>query len=529
MDALLWFIVPALVLCIVPIGFVSGDGIAHSVAFARGTWTWNPNHLLLEPVGSWWQSVTARLDAARPAPDRLKWLSIICGAAALGIFRWRVAGPLAPGRLEANLATAWVALGSAFSRLWISDEIHMLQMPFLAGLAALVVAYVARPSWTLAVFAGLVGGAAALAYISNILSPLAIAGIVGIRYAVRRETGRVVQIVAGLGLVAVLTTLAGLMAAWSMVGPREVGPVSWILSYGGAASPGLLAAGYGADLSVRAISVSAARAVYGSLSSIVDLAPVVEAIRDGKALTPATLAPVAGCLAGVLVLVLALRDSLAAQGPGAPEAKRIAPLLAAGIGIAVFTFAIYWNNSDDQFYFQLGIAMGALLTGIRLRGRRFAAILALILLALGWNALDMVKNRVVYPRGERVALLERALAGADLVIYPGYDEVDQLLFFVDGPDRTRRLSVTSLADRYPAPEGLDTLAARIRKTLEGGGRVDIVSIYDVPPRQNPWKALAEAGYSPDRVIAALAAFPVEPSSRSVGPFTIRSIAPVSTR
>ncbi|HEX7090797.1 MAG TPA: hypothetical protein VF192_11725 [Longimicrobiales bacterium] len=512
-----------------PIGFVSGDGLAHSATFTRGTWTWNPNHLLLEPVGSWWQAVTAGLGSARPAPDRLKWLSIVCGAAALGIFRWRVAGPLAPGRLEANLATAWVALGSAFSRLWISDEIHMLQMPFLAGVAALVVAYVARPSWMLAVFAGLVGGAAALAYISNILIPLAIAGVIGMRYALRREVRRVVQIAAGLGLGAVLTALAGLIAAWAVVGPSEVGPVSWITSYGGDASPGLLAAGYGADLSVRAITVSTARAVYGSLSSIVDLAPVVEAIRDGRTLTPASLAPLAFCLAGVLVLVLALRDSLVAPDPDAPGTRGIAPLLAAGIGIAVFTFAVYWNNSDDQFYFQLGIAMGALLTGIRLRGRRLAAILALVLLTLGWNALDMVKNRVLYPRAERVALLEHALAGADLVIYPGYDEVDQLLFFVDGPDRTRRLSVTSLADRYPAPEGLDTLAARIRQALEGGGRVDIVSIYDVPPKQNPWKALAAAGYGPDRVIAALAAFPVEPSSRSVGTFTIRSIAARSPR
>src|SRR5690606_27828638 len=120
LDALLWLVVPVALLCVVPIGFVSGDGLAQSAAYARGTWAWNPNHLLLEPVGSWWQGVTAWLGSARPGPDRLKWLSIMAGGATLGIFRWRIAGPLSESRLKANLATLWVALASAFSRLWIS-------------------------------------------------------------------------------------------------------------------------------------------------------------------------------------------------------------------------------------------------------------------------------------------------------------------------------------------------------------------------------------------------------------------------
>src|SRR5690606_28653395 len=147
----------------------------------------------------------------------------------------------------------------------------------------------------------------------------------------------------------------------------DVGLVAWIVSYGGG-SPGLLAAGYGVGPSLESLAVSGARAAYGGLSSIVDLAPTVEAIRDGSPLSPPVLAPAAFCLAGALVLGLAFRASFASREQGTSQAAAVAHTLALGIGVAVLAFAVYWNNSDDQFYFQLTIAPGALLTGVRMDG-----------------------------------------------------------------------------------------------------------------------------------------------------------------
>lgn len=42
LDALLWFVIPVLVLFAIPIGFVSNDGLGHSRQFAAGTWQLNP-------------------------------------------------------------------------------------------------------------------------------------------------------------------------------------------------------------------------------------------------------------------------------------------------------------------------------------------------------------------------------------------------------------------------------------------------------------------------------------------------------
>src|ERR1043165_528087 len=55
-DALLWLVLPVAVLFTIPIGFVSNDGLGHSLGFASGSWRLNPNHLLFQPLGAWWQS-----------------------------------------------------------------------------------------------------------------------------------------------------------------------------------------------------------------------------------------------------------------------------------------------------------------------------------------------------------------------------------------------------------------------------------------------------------------------------------------
>ena len=65
-------LLPAILLCTIPIGFVSNDGLGHSLAETR----WAANH-----------------------------------------------------------ATAWLAFSSAFLRLWVSDESHMIQMPFVVAIA----------------------------------------------------------------------------------------------------------------------------------------------------------------------------------------------------------------------------------------------------------------------------------------------------------------------------------------------------------------------------------------------------------
>ncbi|MEX2284963.1 MAG: hypothetical protein WEE89_20920 [Gemmatimonadota bacterium] len=509
-----------MILSLVPIGFVSGDGIAQSAAYARGGWHWNPNHLLLEPLGAWWQGTMTRIGLQRQQPDQLKVLSIVAGAATIGIFRFGVAARVATGRLAANYATAWVALASGFSRLWISDETHMAQMPALALFATSFIAYMRSPSLLRAVAIGVFAGLSSLFFISNVLVAVCAASFVSVWHFYAAEPKRAVQFFAGVAIGTMATAGLCLIAASTVVASDQ-GLLSWLTSYSGGGDSRVTGV-YGADLTVRGLAVSAARAVYGSSSSVVDISPVVEIVRDDLAWSARAVTNVAAYLAAALALLVA---SIAAwQNRRSPPA-RTALLLVVSWVVATLAFAVFWNNSDDQFFFQLALPLGTLIASAHHYAspsrRRLLASLAL--LPLAFNAFAMAAL-IRYPRQERVAMLERALDGAGLVVYPGMDELHQLFFFMkdDAPDR--RLAITSLAAQRPAA-GLLQLEDRVRSTLSKGQRVDVIEVFDVPRNRNPWKFLRDLGYTQDNVSAIIHRFPVATTSSKVGPFSVRSIPP----
>ncbi len=217
-DSLLWLLAAAAVLFLVPIGFVSNDGLGHSRDFAAGSWHLDPNHLLFEPLGAWWQNAWMRHGYGGDPVDALKRLSALAGALAAGLFRWGVAPRLAGTRWEANHATAWLAFSSAFLRLWVSDETHMIQMPFVVALAWLALVYQARPSFGRGLALGAAAGLAALTFISNLLIGAAVTLLLIGWQLRRRELRRAATTAGAVGLGTALAAGLPLLSAWLCTG-----------------------------------------------------------------------------------------------------------------------------------------------------------------------------------------------------------------------------------------------------------------------------------------------------------------------
>lgn len=483
-DAFCWAFLSALVLLLLPVGHVSPDGLGQSHYLAAGFSRWNPNHLLVEPLGAWWMSL-ADADSRAEQVDHLRRLSILAGSLAAGLFRFGVARRLAPGRLAANQATAWLAASSAFARLWVMDEAYMVQMPAVVGAAWLALRYLERPSLPRALAAGASVTLAAAFFIENLLLGPALA--VALWKRPRHAAGVLVGQLAAAPLFA---------AAW-VASKSPHGFLDWMTRYGGGSVPSRVEAAYG----MTDLFESLARALYGAACALVDLAPLVAAFRDQQmdlTVPLRTAAFIAACCA-----LLFARD-------------RSALLLAGVWAAAVLAFGIWWNNSDDQFYVQLAVAFGML--GARLRGK--AAALGLI--ALLWNVVDVGYRRVLYPRQERLATIERELGDAGLVVYPGFDEMEALLAL---EPVAPAVSLTSYSVRLPAEEGLQNLSATIRDTLRGGRSVAVVDTVDVSPDHPPWKFLRRMGYDQAKVIDTVGAFGLERSPERIGPFTVRWIRP----
>jgi hypothetical protein len=483
-DALCWSFLSALVLLLLPIGHVSPDGLGQSHNLSAGFSRWNPNHLFVEPLGAWWMSL-ADVDSREEAVDHLRRLSILAGSLAAGFFRFGVASRLspsgAPSRLAANHATAWLAFSSAFARLWVMDEVYMVQMPAVVGVAWLTLRYLERPSLPRSLAAGASATLAAAFFIENLLLGPALA------LALWKKPKHAAGVL--LGQLAAMPVFA---AAW-MASDTSHGFLDWMTRYGGGSVPSRVEAAYG----MTDLLESMGRALYGSACALVDLAPLVAAFRDQMDLTVPLRATafLAACCA-----------LLFARGRSA--------LLLAGIwAAAVLAFGIYWNNSDDQFYVQLAVAFGAL--GARLRGK--AVVLGMI--ALLWNVMDVGYRRVFYPRQERLATVEKELGEAGLVVFPGFDEMDMLLALAPVAPA---VSITDYAARFPPEEGLKNLSSTIHDMLREGRPVAVVDIMDVSPSRPPWKFLQRMGYDHARVVDALDSFALERSER-VGPFTVRWI------
>ena len=555
LDAGLWFAFCVLALFAIPVGFVSNDGLGHSRSFASGEWPLNPNHLLFEPLGAGWQSLWARLAPGRAGVDALKLLSALAGAAAVALFRLRVV-PLVPllvekggrsGRIEqlepdgsrwrANYATAWVGLSSAFLRLWVSDEIHMIQMPFVIGLAGEALRLLAVPSWRGGLRAGVAAGLATLAFISNALLAVSLAlSIVLFRPAAggRRPAHLAV---AGLAVAALLVTLpVFLFAAGRAVGERGAvagtgGTLAW-LSHGRLGGDGALArgeSGYGLELGPRGLGEALLRAGYGAASALVDLQPLAAAVRDRERPTWAAILGGLACLAGAAVMLRGVVCCL--------EARSSSPLRRVGLlafvwGLPILGFGVLWNNSDDQFYFQLAPIFGLLAAISVPSTSRRKLWLLLGLGALFFNLADVTARRILYPRAERIAELSAATDGACLVVVPGFDEAELVLRLAPQVAAPPRLSIVDLATRWPPEEGLARLERRISDCIRSGrsghgghdaGRVVFVDLFDTPPARNPWKYLRRLGYSHGEVLSRLE--PVARASPTVptGPFLLRSI------
>jgi hypothetical protein len=499
-DAARWGVVAALLLVLVPVGWVSPDGL-HQADLARsGSWRPNPNHLLNEPLNAAWLAITDRWAPAALPVDRLRRLSGLWAALAIAAFRRLLAPRLASSRGAANYATAWFAGCAVFAILALSAETYVLQLPVLVVAAALLLRLQERVRPRDALALGATLGLAALCFVSLALLLLS-ALCLGFAHpgdgarAVRRRS---LEVVAGF----VLVTLPSFWLVWRTAGGG--GFLSWLGGYGGAPELGRLAAAYGLH-DASAIGGAALRALYGAVKSVVDLVRAVAQWRDeGLRAWPMLRAAVAA---------LALWSLAGGRGRGEP---RNAWTLIAFVVPPTLLFGLLWNNSDEQFYAPLAIAVGALAAQCGARSR--AAVLAGAL-ALIWNAVDLTARIVLYPRAERLAALAQLTAGSDLVIYPGYDELQALLRL--DPPAARVVSLTGIATVLPPASGLERLRQDAQAVVARGGKVLVLDIYDRPPLAPPWKFLRSLDYDPPAVRAALADLPYAGPARRSGPWTVR--------
>lgn len=518
-DTAAWLLGAGVLVALLPVGWVPGDTLVHANRFAYGGWWVNPNHLLMEPVAVLLYGAAEALGVGATPPDRLMFVSAWVGAASLGLYRALLAPALTDSRIRRNVSTLVFAGGWTFLAIWVSGKPHLLQLPFLVLAAWTTLRYIQSPSRGRALAAGLAYGFASLAFAS--------AAVLGGATALALLAWRVVRVgfataldeTAVLLLSATAVGLLGAAVGWAVVGPEQ-DLLAWVTSYGGQVDV-FENPFYGVEtLSLRGLAAPLVRSLYGSVRAAVDLSPLVAFVRG----RPVSTFVVAGSVGAGLLAAWLCGWRLFVGALGGDSRSRTSAIVTVAWLTGTILFGTFFNTAENHFYVQLAVPLAMLAAAPTLpsaTGRRVWWAGAILVLA--WNVGYVTETRVLYPRQERLAELERGVRGGDLVVYPGHDETNTLLVLL--PDTLYRegLSLITMSRSHGPKRGLEALADSVCQSLRQGGSVRVVGVFDAHPDQRPWRQLRRRGFGRDRVVTALDRFRVTRVGGEPGVFGIREL------
>jgi hypothetical protein len=503
----------------------SGDGQVYARHYDAGELVFNPNHLLMDPVGYFW--CAALSPSGLSTLDALKWLSGVATVITLWIFHAVLLAAGVRSRLIRLAAVLGLFASRNFLTMAISEEFFMLEMPLLAWALWLLVRFDLAPMRH-TLLLGLALGLATAVSINNVFLGIALAGWLCFSAPTLRDG--LVRATAFGGAAAALC-LPVFIGAYAYSG-RDGGFLAWMLAYGGENSAtGQL---YGLVMTAKGVLMSGARLVLNTFTNFVSigtLGTVLKSVAFGAPLEirPQTLRWVLGVV--MLLAVMAVVVVLAWW-----TLRRWRSLALARVAVvwlaAYYAFNFFWDDSSDQFWFQmlpvlwLLLALYAIEPAAGGAPRRFAPLLVavfapgLLLLNTWAEVAPKALQDVAQYQREHHALLR----DGDLEIIPGWDDTRWIALPDDGPRVTQVNLMTAAMKPAGDPEHIATLMDRIQRHLDAGGRVFVVRVFDRDDDPTPWDQLRKLGWPRERLQQELARF--KPREAAViGDVVFRELTP----
>ncbi|MDY6945769.1 MAG: hypothetical protein SXG53_08630 [Pseudomonadota bacterium] len=489
---------------------------------------WNPNHLLLDPIGYYFSVVLTRLGVMI---DPLTAFEILSGIATLmsllifhaALLRGGVASPAT--RL---LCVAGLFASHTFLTLTVNQYYVMVQMPLLMGVLYYYIDFVAslragRPDERKLYYMGLMLAGAVAIMFNNLPFAIVAGVVVGFsgtqlrqwqpRYTMKMWAGAAVL---GFPLFVAGYLLSGTDAAFH----------TWLTAYQGDASSRLNEL-YGLDLSVAGFAQATAlvgfNTLLGATLATAGLGTVLKVLAFSQ---PFEFIPSYGTIALSLVLapaVMAFIVGVAWFALRRVAAEPLVRFLVAWI-VMYLAFNFLWVAGDDIFWGQILPAVWLLAMmgqGVMPqvtfasdvtepswgRGRwRWYALIAFVPALLIVNTLT-----VVQPMSDRSFFVKRQqhdelVRAGDLEIIPGWDQRKWMQLSETAPGVRKVVLMNMALAQQSAPEHISHVPEMIDAQLNSGGRVLVARLYDKDSDLMPWYALAEMGWPRQKIQELLAGF-----------------------
>jgi hypothetical protein len=501
----------------------NGDGQVYMRQIEAGRVVWNPNHLLMEPIGLWAFRLMRAVGLDWSLFGVLKVLSACAAVVSTGLFHATLSAVPEASRAHRVLGTAGLALSAHFLSMAIAEEFYMVQMPVVTAALLLGVWWTTEPAASQRARHLLIGlgGLSALATaisINNAFLALALGAAVALpaTNGGRWRPSNALW-VWGSGLALSLPLFIGAYATSTSSGP---GVIRWMVSYQGE-SEGPSGGLYGIVPTPAGVATSLATLAYGMVTSVVPLGELGSFAESLARSRPLEFRPDISHLASRIALFLCLGllalpfvSWLLRTGRRTPIGALALTWLA---GYLLFNFL--WVDTSDQFWFQLLPAVWLLLVLFSAEARRAGALVAprrgvtlrrwalpILAVLLAWtNTMSVAVPRAYADIEGKRERLQQLLRPTDLVITPGWD--GQVWLTASESRGRDRVVLMDLALRSRAGEkGMEELPTRIREHLAGGHRVIVARVFDLDREGRPWEEMARLRWPRNRVKTLLSEF-----------------------
>lgn len=503
----------------------SGDGQVYAWHIDAGKVPLNPNHLLMDPVGYGFYKLLTALGIDIDTLDALKIISALCSVATLLLFHSVL--------LAAGIASRWVRLCAVaglfasrnFLTMAVSEEFFMLQMPLLAAallmLVKLELSQYSR-AWVPAAALGALLGLATGVTVNTVLLGVCVVLYLFLSADDRGEGLKRAAVTAGA---AVLVALPMFLIAHALSG-SDNGFLTWMVAYQGTEGESSPASLYGVSLTPAGIATSLARLALNSFTNLLSigyLGTVMKSVVFGAPLEIAP-EPLQVVLGGVLLITVIAAVLLLAWW--IVRSFREQPLVRVALVwmFAYYGFNFFWNDSSDQFWFQILPALWLLLAlfaqsaidrqgapagaGTRQPGHLLLFVLVPTLLLM--NTLQEVAPKAFQDMEGFAAQHRALLREGDLEIVPGWDDL-RWIALDDTYPRIKQVNLmTAAMSPASSPAHISQLFPAVEAQLQAGGRVIVARVYDKDQDPSPWDQLRKLGWSREKLQQEFGRYEVRP-------------------
>jgi hypothetical protein len=520
----------------------SGDGLVYAWHIdAADVWL-NPNHLLMDPVGYAFCKLLWGLGLPIETLDALKLISALSTVATLLLFHAVL--------IAAGVGSRWVRLSAVvglfasrnFLTMAISEEFFMLQMPLLtAALLLLVKLELSQyaKSWVPAAMLGALLGIATAVTINNVL--LGVVVVLWLFFsAPDRHQGLLRTSSTAIG--AVVVTLPMFVIAYAA--SDTDGFIHWLVAYQGSEGEGSPGSLYGISLTPAGIATSFARLALNSFTNLLSIGYLGTMMKSLVFGAPLEIAPQPlRFVLGVVLLLTAVAAVLLLAWWMLRNFREQRLVRVALVWLAAYYgFNFFWDDSSDQFWFQIlpplwllialfaqaGLAQseltrsGSAQSGLSQSGAnplatsavtRQSGLWLLFVLAptlLLANTLQEVAPKAFQDIEAHAAQHRALLREGDLEIIPGWDDVRWIGLDGSNPRITQVNLMTTAMLPASNPGHIATLFPAVESHLKAGGRVIIARVYDKDQDPRPWDQLRKLGWSREKLQQQFSRYEVRP-------------------